>query len=100
MGEGEERVNVATAELIGLTHMHRQPDRRLTGICPSHAMPTPRRDEQIIAHAQSPRLGLVLELYGGVARDDQHPLRPTLVVPETGQARLAGRNDTLDPNAG
>lgn len=63
-------------------------------------MPPLLINEQIISGTEPPRLGLVLELHAGAARDHQHPFGPALVVPEACRAGLAGGDDTFDPDAG
>ena len=66
-------------------------------IGPVDAMTPARGDVEPVAGPQLTRLGLVVKLQVGATGEQQHPFALGLVVLETRRARLAQRDDPLDP---
>jgi hypothetical protein len=80
--------------------MNREPDRRLDGMRPLHAVPPMRRNVDEGARLKQDGFGSVVEREPRLAAKKQNPLTVRLIVPEPGRARLPVRYDSFDPHAG
>lgn len=80
--------------------MYRQPHGRW--LCPRVGYPVaaPCRQPGMVASGQAKGFTLTLDFQPGLAINDQHPLIPTLFIPEPGWADLPSRHDALDTQAG
>ena len=79
--------------------MNREPDGRPVRIGPFDAVTNMRRKLDIVARPQNPRPLFAFDEKTCRAGKHDDPFRPVLVVPESGGARLPGRNDPLDSGA-
>ena len=77
-----------------------EPDRRLIGVGPLHSVTNVRREFDVVARGKYPRRGFAFDHEARRTCEDDDPLRPVLVVPEAGRARLPRRDDPLDAGAG
>ena len=68
--------------------MHGEPERRLAGVGPDHAMADMGGDFEIIAGTQPARRRLAFDQQFRRAGQHGHPFGPGLIVPEAGRTRL------------
>ena len=80
--------------------MHRQPDARRLRVRRLDPVATMGRDGHPVAGAQNAGLSLVLETQHGGAAQQHHPFGLGLILPMAFSARLPGRDDALDAQAG
>jgi len=73
-----------------------EPDRGLSRVCPVDAVATVCFDEDEVALLQATCFGFIRKVQPGCAGQQQYPFGLRLVVPETGWAGLAVRDDALD----
>src|SRR5438270_11707351 len=99
-GRGTRRLAAAAGSSFALLAVkHGEPNRWLVRIGPIDPMAAMRRDLDPIAGAKMPWLGLIREAQSRRAGQQHDPFRLILVVPETGRARLAERDNALDAQA-
>ena len=80
--------------------MHGEPDGRLACIRPFDAVSDMGRDFEPVAGYENAGLGIAVDQHGRRARDHADPFAFRLVVPEALRARLPGRDDAFDADAG
>ena len=83
--------------LFGFGIMNGEPDRRMILARPFDAVFYARRNENVVALGQNLDFGLAFETQPGRSGQDHNPFGPGLIVPKPWRARLAHRDDPLDP---